>query len=57
MKTLGSGKSKISRRFESISSYVQQWKQQDQNETKHVNAIEKNQRGSDETPCFDILLV
>lgn len=56
-KTLGSGKSIDSRRFESIFSYVQQWKQKDQNEMKHVNAIEKNQHGSDETPCFDILLV
>lgn len=36
---------------------LQQWKQKDQNETKHVNAIEKNQRGGDETSCFDILLV
>lgn len=57
MKTLGSAKYKICIRFESIFNYVKQRKQKDHNEMKHVNAIEKNHCGSDETLCFDIILL
>lgn len=57
MKTLGSAKYKICKRFESIFNYVKQRKQKDHNEMKHVNAIEKNHCGSDETLCFDIILL
>lgn len=56
-KTLGSTKYKICIAFVLIFKYVQPWKQKDHNEMEHVNAIEKNHCGGDETPCFDILLL
>lgn len=56
-KTLGSAKYENHVRFESTINNAQQWKQKDRNGMKYVNAIEKNHRGSDETPCFDILLL